>query len=197
MKSLFLKCLAALALALGSAAAMAESYTTSMTGLQEVTPNDSPAVGAGIVTFDVTSHTITIGAVFTGLEAGVTAAHIHCCTADAGVGGAPVATMVPTFAGFPAGVTEGTYLMSFDTSMASFWNPAFITAHGGTTSGAEMALLDGMNAGMAYLNIHTSEYPGGEIRGFLMLTPVPEPGMGWMLLMGVPLAVGLARRRRE
>jgi hypothetical protein len=195
MKSLFLKCLAALVLALGSAAAMAESYTTSMTGLQEATPNNSPGVGAGIVTFDVTSHSITIGAVFTGLVGEVTVAHIHCCTDEAGVGGAPVATMVPTFTDFPAGVTEGTYLRSFDTSQASFWNPNFLTANGGTTAGAEMALLAGMNAGLAYLNIHTTAYPGGEIRGFLITTPVPEPGMGWMLLMGVPLAIGLARRR--
>jgi hypothetical protein len=188
MKSLIL----ALVLAVCSAPVLADSYSATLTGAQEATPNASPAIGAAIVTFDVTSHTLTVGTVFTDLLGTVTAAHIHCCVAPPGTAG--VATMVPTFTGFPSGVSEGTYLMSFDTSLASTWNPAFITNNGGTTMGAEAALLAGLNLGMAYLNIHTSLYPGGEIRGFLM--PVPEPGAAFMLLLGVPLAIGLARRRR-
>jgi hypothetical protein len=45
-----------------------------------------------------------------------------------------------------------------------------VTANGGTTAGAEAALLAGLEAGQAYLNIHTTMFPGGEIRGFLAST---------------------------
>lgn len=191
MKSLIL----ALALAVCSAPVLADSYSATLTGAQEATPNASPAIGAAIVTFDVTSHTLTVGTVFTDLLGTVTAAHIHCCVAPPGTAG--VATMTPTFTGFPSGVTEGSYLMSFDTSLASNWNAAFIADNGGTTAGAEAALLAGLDTGMAYLNIHTTAYPGGEIRGFLApAAPVPEPATAMMLVLGIPLAIGIARRRR-
>ena len=54
---------------------------------------------------------------------------------------------------------------------ASSYNPAFVTANGGTVAGAEAALLAGLHAGTAYLNIHTSMVPAGEIRGFLVEVP--------------------------
>jgi hypothetical protein len=54
---------------------------------------------------------------------------------------------------------------------ASSYNPAFVTSHGGTLVSAAAALLTGLQAGQSYLNIHTTQFPGGEMRGFL-LTPV-------------------------
>ena len=59
-----------------------------------------------------------------------------------------------------------------DLSLAADYNPAFLNAHGGTAAGAEAFLLAGMMSGQAYLNVHSSFRPGGEIRGFLQ---VPEP----------------------
>jgi CHRD domain len=79
-----------------------------------------------------------------------------------------VATTTPTFAGFPLGVTAGTYHIILDLTLATSWNAAFIAANGGTTAGAEAALAAGLNAGNTYLNIHTNVFPGGEIRGFLI-----------------------------
>src|SRR5262249_10918988 len=73
----------------------------------------------------------------------------------------------PTFTGFPLGVTSGTYDHTFDTLSASSYNPAYVTAHGGTAAGAEAALAACLSAGGAYLNIHSTVDPGGEIRGFL------------------------------
>ena len=93
-----------------------------------------------------------------------------------------VATTVPTFPGFPLGVTSGTYDQMFDMTLASSYNPAFITAHGGTVASAEAALAASLADGTAYLNIHTTVRPGGEIRGFL-LQSVPEPS--GLILLGI------------
>ena len=87
---------------------------------------------------------------------------------------AGVATTTPDFAGFPIGVTSGTYINTLDLTLSSSYNPSYITANGGTTASAEAALVSAIAAGEAYVNIHTTTFAGGEIRGFLQ--PVPEPG---------------------
>ncbi|MCB1879244.1 MAG: CHRD domain-containing protein, partial [Gammaproteobacteria bacterium] len=56
----------------------------------------------------------------------------------------------------------------------------------------EAALSNGLAGGNAYLNIHTTAFPGGEIRG--NLAPVPEPTT--LGLIGLGLAgFGYARKR--
>ena len=94
--------------------------------------------------------------------------------------------------GFPLGVTSGTYSQVFDMTLASFYNPAFITMNGGTVESAFNILAAGMLGGMSYLNIHSTTFPGGEIRG--TLNSVPEPGV--LSLLGLAL-VGLAYMRRR
>lgn len=168
------------------------TYSAVLDGALEVPPNASPGQGLATVTIDTVGHTMRIEATFSDLLAGVTAAHIHCCTAVAGTGVAGVATTTPSFPGFPLGVVSGTYDHLFDLTDASSWNPTFITNHGGTEATAEADLLAGLAGGMAYFNIHTSQFPGGEIRGFL----VPEPAVAGLALLGLTL-LGVARRRRE
>jgi hypothetical protein len=159
----------------GSLFASPITYTVTMNGPNESPPQASPGTGFAVITIDTTANTLNIVSdVFSGLLAGTTASHIHCCTAVPGAGTAAVATQVPSFSGFPLGVTSGTYSMLFDMTQSSTWNPSFITSSGGTPALAESTLAAGAAAGDAYLNIHSTFAPGGEIRGFLIATP--EPG---------------------
>ncbi|MCG7756156.1 MAG: CHRD domain-containing protein, partial [Nitrosomonas sp.] len=71
----------------------------------------------------------------------------------------------------------------------------FITSHGGTVSSAFNDLVFGLDAGKAYLNIHTNLFPGGEIRG--LLSPVPEPESYALLLVGLGVLTIFARRAKR
>jgi hypothetical protein len=150
--------------------------SANLIGANEVPPVASPGTGTDLVTLDTIAQTLTVQEAFSGLLSGTTASHIHCCLPSPFMPGVNeiVATTVPAFPGFPLGVMSGTYgPMTFDLTMASSYNPAFITAHGGTVAGAEAALEAALVAGETYINIHTTGDPGGEIRGFL--SAVPEP----------------------
>jgi hypothetical protein len=167
-------------------------FTTTLRGPQEVPPTASPGIGSALVTLDTLTNQLTVNLAFAGLLSPTTAAHIHCCAGPTGT--AIPATTVPTFPGFPLGVTTGTYLQTFDLTLASTYNPAFITAHGGTVGAAQAAFVAGLLNGQTYFNIHTSQFPGGEIRG--QLQAVPEPAT--LLLLGSGLmAVGALRKRRK
>ena len=187
MRRLIALALIGLALAVPARAMI---FTGTLTGTAEVPPNDSPGTGSVTVDMDVAAHTLSIHASWAGLLSPTTIAHIHCCTTPS----APPATMVPSFTGFPTGVTSGTYEQTFDTSQASSWNPAFVTA-AGSVSAAETAFFNGLMAGNAYFNIHTEMFPAGELRA--NLAPIPEPSTYALLLAGLAAVGGMAARRRR
>jgi hypothetical protein len=192
----FLSASAVLALAAAALPAHAtiSIYAVTLDGPSESPANASPGTGSATVIIDDVLNTLSLSVSFSGLTGTTTASHIHCCTTLAGAGTAGVATTTPTFLGFPLGVTSGSYSVVLDETLAGSWNPAYITANGGTPATAFAAMLAGINAGKAYLNIHTSTFGGGEIRGFLV--PVPEAS-SWAMMLGGLAAVGaLARRRR-
>jgi hypothetical protein len=170
-------------------------YAANLSGPNESPPNASPGTGTAIVTIDDVLNTMRVQVSFSGLLGTTTASHIHTPTAVPGTGTAGVATTTPTFPGFPLGVTSGTYDQLFDLLTTSTYNPAFVTANGGTITAARTALLNGISSGEAYLNIHTSVVPGGEIRGFLVAV-VPEPASWALMLIGFG-AIGLGMRRQR
>jgi len=146
-----------------------QTYYATLSGAIEVPSNNSAGTGKALVT--VTGNLMRVQVSFSGLTGNTTASHIHAATAVAGTGTAGVATTTPTFTGFPLGVTAGTYDHTFDMTLASSYNPAYITANGGTPASAFVALKAAMAAGKSYLNVHSTFAQGGEIRGFLIACP--------------------------
>ncbi len=166
--------------------------TTVLSGALEDTPNASLGTGTATLTFDDALKTMRVQTSFSNLMGTGTAAPIHAQTTLPLTGTAGVATPTPTFTGFPSGVTSGSYDTTFDMTQASSYNASFLTANGGDTLAAYAFLRDASVASRSYLNIHTSSFGGGEIRGFFA---VPEPsclGLG-MLLTGLTIQ----RRQRR
>ncbi len=130
-------------LSAGPAAATAQTFTVTLSGLQEVPANASTATGLASVVLNAAETTITVDASWTGLGSNANAGHIH---GPAGPG-ANAGILFP-FAGVPAAPTG-----SIPTQ------PFAITA-------AQVAQL---KAGQFYVNIHSVNLGGGEIRG--QLTP--------------------------
>ncbi len=184
---------AAVALLCGVSASNAAliSWTAHLDGPSESPPNASPGTGDTQVDYDTATHLLRVRTTFTGLTGNTTASHIHSATVVAGVGTAGVATQTPSFSGFPLGVTSGSMDTTFDMTLASSYNSSYITGHGGTVPLAEAALIQSFDDGKAYLNIHSSTFGGGEIRGFLARVPAPSS----LALLGLT-GVAAGRRRR-
>jgi hypothetical protein len=167
--------IAALMLPAAGTYAKPTTFTANLTPALEVPPTASTATGSATVTLDPAANTLRVQVTFSGLTSPTLMAHIHCCLASLFLTGANVgvATTVPAFPGFPLGVTSGTYDHVLDLTSAASYNPAFVTMQGGTVAAAEAALINGIETGKTYLNIHTVNFPGGEIRGFLVASPTP------------------------
>jgi hypothetical protein len=199
VSSCILALMAALIVPPPAAHAAPMTFTAILSGANELpTPVPSPGTGVATVVLDPTAQTLQVNATFSGLTSNTVAAHIHCC-APIGTN-AGVATTVPAFPGFPLGVTSGNYSSQiFDLTQPLIYNPAFVNLQSGLTPAerlmqAEVMLIAGIIGGQTYLNIHTSNFPGGEIRG--QLAPVPLPAALPLFAAGLGIVTFLVRRRK-
>jgi hypothetical protein len=118
------------------------------------------------------------------------AAHIHV--------GAPPGANAPVrwgFFGLPDNDTMPKQLVvtPFSTGVGGTFTSIWDAPEGnaGTTLASN---LPSILAGLSYINFHTIQFTGGEIRGQLDL--VPEPGSTALLGMGVAGLIAYGRRRR-
>ena len=116
--SVKLLCFAAVLLTGSSAYATVITYVGTLNGANESPANGSPGTGTALVSYNTVTQLLEVQVTFADLTGPNTAAHIHCCTITPFAGTAGVATVTPTFTGFPGGVTSGTYDHTFDLTLA-------------------------------------------------------------------------------
>jgi hypothetical protein len=157
-----------------SAIAAEIGYVAKLTGASASPPNDSAGIGSAVVRFDPTFSLLHIEVVYVRLSSPATAAHIQGVTLAPGAGVAESLTTIPSLSGFIAGATSGSYHGVLDLNSEFSYNPAFVAAHGGSLSQAKSSLKGGLDSGRTYVNIRTSAFDNGEIRGFLAPTPTAD-----------------------
>ena len=149
MKALTIVLLLALLALAGPADAELHTLEALIDGGQEVPPSGSPATGFGFVTFDDVTGDLSWDISWSALTGPATAMHFH--------GPAP--------AGANAGVQVNVGAISGLTS------PSIGSTN--IVAGQAADLL----SNLWYINIHSAQFPGGEIRGqvFLMVSTPNEP----------------------
>ena len=134
--------------ACGGSSSPATQFSAQLNGAAEVPATQSAATGTA--TFTVAGTTVNYKVSFSGLSGAPTGSHIH-------VGSTTVAGgVVVPFKNLPAG-TSGDIQGSF--------TAADVLAGTGIAAGSLDDLLTQMRAGNTYVNIHSAQSPGGEIRG--------------------------------
>ena len=135
----------------------------SLNGYEENPDISTAAHGRFEVTLDHAAQTLTYRLSYSGLEGDVQQAHIHF--AKRGVNGGVTVFLCSNVggpAGTPACPPSGTVTRTVGT--ADILAPAV----GGTPQGIEAGnfpeLAAAMRAGSTYANVHSSKWPGGEIR---------------------------------
>lgn len=131
------------------------AYTASLTGANEVPPSTSTATGQCSFTLSSDGRTLHFLLRVNNLT-NITASHIHL-----GAVGANGPVVVPLYTG-PAKVGPFTGTLAEGDITAS----TLVGSLQGRTIGE---LVEDINNGQCYVNVHTTTYPGGEIRGIILL----------------------------
>src|SRR5215469_10028157 len=153
------------AIALPAQAALID-FTASLDGAQQVPPAASTGTGSGSVVLDTVADTITVNLSFQGLTGPALAAHIH----GPGAVGTNASILFP-FMNVPNATSGSIPQQTFSITPSQ---------------------ISDLEAGLYYMNVHTPNFPLGEIRG--QLEQVPEPATMALLAAGV---LGLSAARRK
>jgi hypothetical protein len=141
----------------GMHAGDAHNHRTHLTGdAERPVPNDSQAQGQAIFQVSDDGSEIRFKLNVANIE-NVTQAHIHCCAGTENTAGivvwlypsAPPAQLIP-------GRSQGVLGEGVITGASLI---------GGLAGQPVSVLLDRIASGLAYVNVHTSQFPPGEIRG--------------------------------
>jgi len=147
-KNLFLMLTIGLSAFIFSTTASAQQkFTVSLNGVQENPPVNSPGRGSCVLTLDTAETQITLSCTYSGLGSNASAAHIHT-DGPVGVNG-PVLFNLTGASG-----TSGTLTLA----------PTAVTP----------AQVADLRAKRWYLNIHTTNFPDGEIRGQIKIATTPS-----------------------
>jgi hypothetical protein len=158
--------------------------TATLSGVNErPLPHLGPGTGFADIFFFAGTDSITYSVTFSGLFAPATASHIHIGPAS---GTGPV--VLPFTNMGPPSATSGTF--SGILTNADIINQAT----SGLTDITQIAAQ--ILAGNAYVNIHDSVFPGGDIRGQLAPLSTPEPTSLTLFVMGAAGLLGHGWRRR-
>ncbi|HEX7879965.1 MAG TPA: CHRD domain-containing protein [Candidatus Eisenbacteria bacterium] len=147
--------------ALASTAAAQTTYVGVLTGGSEVPPVVTAATGNATVVLDASQTQLSISVQFQNLTSAYTASHIH--------GPAPAGTNAGVKWGF-VGTTAGWVFGAGNQS-------GTITNY--LVTGVTATDVTNLNAGNFYVNIHSSTFPGGELRAQLGSAPVPALKSTW------------------
>lgn len=148
----FLGLVAFTAIVLGaSISASAETFTAYLSGAQEAPAVATTGTGRAVVKVDPVTSTLTFTVIFNGMTSAQTLSHIHAP--------APIGSTAPVIINFgTVGGTSGT-----------------ITGSASVTGGQ----LTQLRAGQGYVNVHSANFPNGELRGQLLpARPVDNDGDG-------------------
>lgn len=135
---------------------MKRTFTAHLTSENETADVESRAQGQVIFTLSKDGTVLHYKLIVANLD-GITAAHIHC--GAEGVNGPPIAWL---FAGGPTDVNG--ILSEGSITDADVLDRSATACHGVAVATME-DLITRLRNGTAYVNVHTTSYGGGEIRG--------------------------------
>ena len=177
--------LALLVLAATAGAVHADFIATAvLAGANErPTPTNSLGTGLATITYEAAKNDLLYNVTYSGLSGNATVSHIQVGPIT---GTGPV---VLPFTPSPTGMSGTLSGVLHDSDIIN-------SASTGLTTIAQIA--DQILAGNTYVNINSDLFPGGEIRGQLGVSSVPEPSSLTLLVLGgAGVVVGAWSRRRK